>query len=161
MKAVGRTKVSPVASRTRSVRPSGNFCQMKRDQCGLHSFILHFFNSLASQDGQICSQLLSSDILILDFRNSRQRRGGHCYSLAKRQSQRALGTRTKANNQRKHFGGNTLFTQQGSCLRQDLKLAFTKFCISAIKKESNLIRDRQIRQSEKSFRIAHSLFLWF
>ena len=52
-----------------------------------------------------------------------------------------------------------------SPLHQDLKLAFTSFCISA-KKESNLIRDRQLKQSEKSFGvgkfsliISHSLAL--
>ena len=139
MKAVGRTKVSPVASRTRSVRPSGNFSVRWRDQCGMHSFILNLINRAASQNGwQICSQMLSSQILVLDFRNSRQRRGGHCYSRAKRQSQGALGTiysRTKEKNKRKRVGETHCPLSKAivsdSPLHQDLKSAFTKFCISA------------------------------
>ena len=81
----------------------------------------------------------------LHFRDSRQRRGGHCYSLAG-QSTVALRKQSAKTFRGKHIVHSARQLSQTAPLHQDLKLAFTSFCISA-KKESNLIRDRQLKQS--------------
>ena len=125
-------------------------------------------------------QLFSSQLFVLDFRNSRHCGISHCYSRSKEAVAQALGaiySRAKEAIRENISGKHTDLIQQGSCLRQSLALqptlAITRFDIrrsrsrETFRRKSNLIRDRQILhfcQSKKTFRIgklSHSLTLSF